>query len=253
MRREAPMCRLLVVLLFALIVVAVARADEATDLRDRAIKAQAKDPADLKKFRVHTFKAKGVSKLKDPDHPEPATWDVAAAWPANIRLTWELGDTDKKTRFTLISTGDRGWQSGTNNPTQELMLEVLNDVRTDAYAIWVSTLTTLTDAETTLTYAGKSKLNDQPVLGLKVSRRPWPDITLYFDEKTSLLRKMAYRSREAGVLLNKEFLYDGYKEVNGLMVATKHRTIIQGREIANWTEVEYAFPDKIDPKTFEKP
>jgi hypothetical protein len=28
---------------------------------------------------------------------------------------------------------------------------------------------------------------------------------------------------------------------------------IQGREVAEWTEIEYAFPDKLDPKTFEKP
>ena len=246
------MRRLFVAVSFALIVVAVARADEATDLRDRAIKAHAKDPADLQKFRVHTFKAKGISKLGA--EPTPATWEIAAVWPANMRLTWEIAEGDKKTQFMLVCTGDRAWRSGTNSPTAELMLEALNDVRTDTYAIWVSTLTTLTDAKTTIASAGRSKLSSgEPVLGLKVSRRPWPDITLYFDEKTSLLRKMAYRSREAGVLLNKEFLYDGHKEVNGLMVATKHRTVIEGREVANWTEVEYAFPDKIDPKTFEKP
>ena len=64
---------------------------------------------------------------------------------------------------------------------------------------------------------------------------------------------MAYRSREAGVLLNKEFHYDGYKEVDGLMLPTKHATVIQGNEVAVWNEVEYAFPEKIDPKTFQKP
>ena len=131
---------------------------------------------------MHTFKAKGISKLK-PD-PEPATWEVAAVWPGDIRLTWELGSGDKKTRFTLASTGDRGWKSGTTIRPRT-WLEVLNDVRADAYAIWVSTLTTLTDAETKLDYAGQSKLpNGDPVLGLKVSRRPWPDITLYFDAKS---------------------------------------------------------------------
>jgi len=245
------MRRLLLVLPFALALAPLVRADEASDVLDRALRAHAKDPADLKKFRVHTMKAKGLS--KHGPEPVPATWEVAAVWPGDMRLTWEFGAGDRKTTFTVSTSGDRGWCGGTNSPTEELGIEKLNDVRTDAYAIWVATLTTLKDAETKLALAGRTKLNDIPVVGLKVSRRPWPDITLYFDEKSGLLRKMAYRSRENGVFLNKEFIYDGHKDIGGLVVPTKERMAIQGREVAEWTEIEYAFPDKLDPKTFEKP
>jgi hypothetical protein len=170
-----------------------------------------------------------------------------------MRLTWEFGTGEKKRTFTVVMAGDRGWRTGVGMPTEDLGIEVLNDVRTDAYAIWVSTLTTLKDPESKLAMAGRTKVNHDPALGLRVSRRPWPDITLYFDEKTALLRKMAYRSREAGVLLNKEFLYDGHKDVGGLKLPTKQKTIVDGQEMAEWTELDYGFPDKIDPKKFEKP
>src|SRR5437764_1085167 len=82
--------------------------------------------------------------------------------------------------------------------------------------------------------AGHGKVGSAPVVGLKVGRRPWPEVTLWFDEKTSLLRKMAYRSREAGATLSKEMIYDGHKEVSGLMVPTKQATVVQGREVYQW-------------------
>jgi hypothetical protein len=245
------MRRLTLALLIAPFIVSVACGDEAADLCDRVLKAHAKDPADLKKFRVHTMKAKGISRARGDE--AQATCEIFAVWPGQMRLTWEWGTGDKKTSFIVIATGDRGWQAGTGMLSEELKLEMLNDVRTDIYAIWVATLTTLKDAETKLSLAGRSKVGDTPVLGLKVSRRPWPDITLYFDEKSGLLRKMTYRSREGGVFLDKEFLYDGHKDVDGLKVPTKQITRVGGAEIADWTEIEYSFPEKIDSKKFEKP
>jgi len=238
-------------ILFAPLIAPAARADEAADLCDRVLKAHAKDPADLKKFRNHTMKAKGIYKAAGEN--APATWEVFAVWPGQMRLTWEWRAGEKKTSSTVITTGDRGWQAISGMSTEELRLEMLNDVRADVHAIWVATLTTLKDPETRLALGGKSQVGDTPVVGLKVSRRPWPDITLYFDEKTGLLRKMAYRSRESGVFVDKEFLYDGHKDVDGIKVPTKQIIRVGGIEIADWNEVEYAFPEKIDAKKFEKP
>jgi hypothetical protein len=249
-QREDAMPRLLLVCFVVLFSTIYARADDATDLRDRAMKAHAKDPADLKKFRTHTLKAKGESRLTP--EPAPATFELAAVWPGQLRARWEFGTGAMKNTLTLCGSDDRGWKAG-SFPTVEMNIEEMNDFKSDAYALWVSTLSTLSDAETKLAPAARSKVNDAPVLGLKVSRRPWPDVTLYFDEKTSLLRKMSYRSRDAGVFMNKEFVYDGYKESAGLQLPTKQSTIVQRREVYRWTEMEYAFPDKIDPKTFEKP
>jgi len=245
MRRHA------LTLLLILVTTPYTRADEATDLRDKALAAAAKDPAALKKFRVHTIKAKGTSRLT----PEPvnATFDMAAEWPGKLRASWEFGAGANKNTATICAFDDQGWRTATNIPLGDLTPEELTDFRADVYAVFMSTLFPLAEDGNTLTLAGRSKVNGDAVIGLKVSRRPWPDVTLYFDETTFLLRKMVYRSREAGVVLTKEKFYEEHKDVGGLKDPGRERTMVQGREVYSWTEMEFAFPDKIDPKTFEKP
>jgi hypothetical protein len=227
-------------------------ADEATDLRDKALAAAAKDPADLKKFQIYTLKAKGKSHLTG--EPLDARFDLAAVWPGRVRTTWEFGGGANKQTATKCAVDDQGWQLAPGLAPTELTPEEQSDFRTDAYAVvFTSTLLTLSDAKNTLTPAGRSKVSGDPVAGLKVSRRPWPDITLYFDEKTNLLRKMTWRSRQSGVMLTKEMLFGGHKEVGGLMLPTKQATWVDGREIYTYTEMEFGFPDKIDTSTFQKP
>lgn len=245
------MRRLVFVLTLALAVPPAARCDDATELRDRVIAAHAKDPADLKKLRTYTLKAKGVSKLGGD--PAPANHEVFAVWPAKLKATWEFGTGAMKNAATICITDDRGWKRMGAAGTFDLTIEELNDFRADAYTFWVFTLTTLSDPETKLTVLPKDKVGDQPVVGLKLTRRPWPDVTLYFDEKSHLLRKMAYRSRDAGVVMEKEMIYDGHKEFGGVKLPTRQTTLVKGREISQWTEMEYTTPDTIDAKAFAKP
>jgi hypothetical protein len=242
---------LLLVLTIPLWLPLPARSDEATDLRDRAVRAAAKDPADLKKFRVHTIRARGTSKV--PGRPLPATFELTAVYPSHLRATWEFDTGSGKNTLTIGASDVQGWKRLGVDQALDMGLEELNDLRTDTYAIWVSTLMTLNEPDVRLAAVGRGKVNGEAVVGLKVSRRPWPDITLWFDERTGLLRKMAYRSRESGAILNKEMIYGGHKEVAGLMVPTTHTTLVDRKEVYTWTEMEYAFPDKIDSKTFAKP
>jgi len=245
------MRRLLLLFSFALLYPALARSDEVTDLRDRAIKACAKDPADFKKLKTHTLKAKGI--WRSGPEPTPVSFELAAVWPSQARFHWEFGVGAAKTSLTIVGADDRAWRKVGDMKSVEFGVEDFNDFRADAYAIWVSTLTTLNDLDSRLAIGPPAKVNGEPVVSLKVTRRSWPEITLYFDEKTMLLRKMTYKAREAGVTANKELIYDGHKLSNGLMLPSKQSMILQGREIYSWTEMEYAFPEKIEAKLFEKP
>lgn len=242
---------LLLVLSFALVLTPAVRADEATDLRDRALKAFAKDSSDIKKMRVHTLKAKGTMKIAN--EPMPAMFEESAVWPGQVRFFWEWGTGATKNSVTLGGVDDRGWRKIGTAPAMDLSIEEQNDLRADAYAMWVATLSTLSETDSNLAVATPTKINGGPAFGIKVTRRSFPDVTLYFDEKTGLLRKMAYRSREAGVTLNKELIYDGHKQIKGLMLPTKQTIVIQGKEAFVWGELNYEFPEKIDAKTFERP
>jgi hypothetical protein len=245
------MRRLTITLSIVLVTAAFVSADEATDLRDRALKAFAKDPADVKKMRMHTLKGKGV--FKNGAETASVTFQASAVWPGQVRFYWDFVTGSTTNSILIIGNDDRGWRKIGSGGVAELNIEEQNDLRADSYAMWVSTLSTLSDADSKLSTAAPAKVNGDPAVALKVTRRSFPDITLYFDEKTGLLHKMAYRAREAGVTLSKEMIYEGHKNVNGLMLPSKQTILIQGREAFAYGELEYAFPDKIEPKLFEKP
>ena len=202
-------------------------------------------------MHVYTLKAKGITKI-GPE-PSPATYELSAVWPGKVRFHWDFGVGANKSSLTIVGVDDRGWRKIGTGAATDLTVEDSNDVRADSYAMWVSTLSTLTRPDNRLAVAPATKINGMSAFGLTVSRRSFPDITLYFDEKNGWLRKMAYRSRDAGVTLKKAMIYDGHKNIHGLMLPTKQSTIIDGKEAFAWSDIEYTFPEKIDPKVFAKP
>lgn len=246
------MRRLLLALPFALVFPVAARSDEASDLRDRVLKAAAKEPADLQKFKLFTLKAKGTSRVAG-GKPVPTAFDVVAVYPGKLKATLDVGEGANRYVVTRCASDDRGWTRGNNFPPIDLATEDLNDFRSDAYAVFASTLLTLTEKETTVSMGERSKVGPDPVVSLKLSRRPYPEVTLFFDEKSHVLRKMSYRSRQNGVMLLKEMVYAEHKQVGGLMLPTKQTTFVPGKEVYKWDEMTFEFPDKLDGNTFDKP
>src|SRR5947209_8209398 len=80
--------RLLAAFTLALLLPA-ARADEVADLKDRVLKAAARDPADLQKLKRFTLTARGKSFLG----PEPVdgTFTLTAEYPGKLRVSWVFG------------------------------------------------------------------------------------------------------------------------------------------------------------------
>src|SRR5207302_8644209 len=100
------MRRLLLIVSIALVVPAVARPDQATELRDRVLKAFAKDQADIKKMRVHISKAKGTAFYQAADRP--ATQEIYAVWPGSWRINWDFIVGDKKISKVQIASDYKG-------------------------------------------------------------------------------------------------------------------------------------------------
>jgi hypothetical protein len=245
------MPRLLLALPLALVLPTAARPDEAADLKDRVLKAAARDPAGIQKFKLFTLKAKGKSRVTGTE--TPADFDLAAVYPGKLKATWEFGAGAGKQFVTMCASDDRGWRQGTNFPPTDLSVEELNDFRSDAYGLFASTLLPLTEKETKVSLGGRAKVGEDPVVSLKLVRRPYPEVTLSFDEKTLLLRKMGYRSRENGRLMLKEMVYSNHQTVGGLALPATQTTYVDGGEKFTWTEMTFAFPDNLNIKTFEKP
>ena len=86
----------------------------------------------------------------------------------------------------------------------------------------VETLTPLLDRGTKLAALGESKVDDTPVVGVKVSRKGMPDLDLYFDKKTNLPAKAEMRVTEAGkVEATYVAFFSEYKKVGGRQVFTR--------------------------------
>lgn len=226
-------------------------AGEAEDVRDKALRARAADLNDLKKFRSHELKAKGTSSITAS--PTQATHEVIAVWPAKLRARWEFQVGAGKTTLTICANGDRGWKQTNMTPSVDSTVDEVNDTRSDAYAYWLATLVPFLEGELPVKLGPPGKVGGHSVVNLVVSRRAWPEVTLSFDSTTYQLRKMVYTSRDAGVNLTKEMIYDGQKLVNGVQMPTSQITMVQGKEIYKWTEMTYRVLDKLEPNTFDKP
>ncbi|HUR53109.1 MAG TPA: hypothetical protein VMZ71_03185, partial [Gemmataceae bacterium] len=84
-----------------------------------------------------------------------------------------------------------------------------------------------------LNLIGESKVDDKPVVGVRVSAKGKKDISLFFDAKTNLLVKMEYRSSDpmTGNEFGEERVLKDYKKDNdGNMVPQKVTVIRDGKK-----------------------
>ena len=79
------------------------------------------------------------------------------------------------------------------------------------------------------------------------------EVRLYFDKASGLLVKIERLSKEAGVSLNKEYIYSAHKDFDGVKLPTKEVDLINGRKFSELTSMTYKLQTKIDDATFAKP
>jgi hypothetical protein len=115
-----------------------------------------------------------------------------------------------------VSDNGKGWRS-MNGEVSDLTKEELDNLRRDRHIERVSSLVVLLkDKDFTLAAADEIQVNGKPALGVKVSYKGQPDVTLYFDKESGLLAKYVYWGKNAGEV--KEGLHEvvhlEYREVD---------------------------------------
>jgi hypothetical protein len=122
---------------------------------------------------------------------------------------WEQGNDRQKTVFRIDLAGTKmtiaqGLRDGkswrdVNGDVQDLSAAELTDMKRSQFADRVQSLVPLlTDKKFALTALGPSKLEDVAVVGVKVATPGQPDVLLFFDEKTGLLKKIEYKTKLGG-------------------------------------------------------
>jgi hypothetical protein len=199
-----------------------------------------------------TLKCKRTDKGKQAvvDKEEPFVSRVTRDLPGKIRLQIKLGKTFET---TIVLDGETGWQADNGGPATKMLATRTREVREEAFLWYIATLVPLLNPEFTLSTLPETKVGTEAVVGVKVERKGHADTKLYFSKRNGILISAERRVFEAGLAVDKEYLYEGHRSFGGAMLPTKETVKVNKRK---WTEFaigDYTFPTKFDAATFAKP
>jgi hypothetical protein len=156
--------------------------------------------------------------------------------------------------FTLCVDGDKGW---TKSP------EGVKDMPKDDVAIqqigqragWIMHLIPLKDQAYTVKTDGSAKVGDMETSIVKVSRKDYPTVSLYFDNKSGHLVKSQFKaksSEQKGKEVTAEFYFSDFKTEGG--VTMPHHVVLKhDGKLYVEADVTEMKPAKLSAKDFAKP
>ncbi len=170
--------------------------------------------------------------------------------PDKVRLQVKMGKTFET---VIVLDGETGWQADNGGPASKMLAGRTREVREEAYLWYVTTLVPLLNPEFTLSTLPESKVGAEAVVGVKVERKGHADTRLYFSKRNGLLLSAERRVSEAGLAVDKEYLYEGHRSFGGAMLPTKETVKLNKRKWTEFAISDYTFPTKFDATTFAKP
>ncbi len=224
------------------------QADDQADARAivaKAIKACGGEEK-LAKFNAERFKETGT--YYGMGDGLPYTGNYAVQWPSQFRM--EIVGV-----FTIVLNGDKGWMQ-TGGETREMTAEEIKIQQNEHHAGWITTLLPLKDKKFKLATVGESKVNDKPVIGVRVSAEGRPEVNLFFDKENSWLVKAEHRAisqEQAGKEVNQEIFFSEYKEIAGAKRATKFLVKRDGEKFVEAEMHDVEPSGKLDDSVFGKP
>ncbi len=177
------------------------------------------------------------------------TSEVVRSLPDRLRLTIEV---EKRLTIVRVLNGDKGWER-VGGPPVELNKQGLSELREEVYVHWLATLVPLKKPGFALSVLPEGKVGGQAVVGIKVVHRGHADSSLYFFKNSGLLAKIARRATEAGVPVDKEYLYSGHKYFGSVKLPAKEVMTINGRRFTELTITGYKFLPSAEASKFERP
>ncbi len=233
--------------------VGLGRADEQAALKavvDRAVKAMGGE-ARLAKFKAATGKEQG--KIASPE--ATYTSEVSIQMPTQFRFDMELDIGGNKVKQLMVFGKDKGWVK-----VAEMTVDMPKDLYTAFqdyfYAMRLASQPLLLkDRGVKLAPLGEIKVNDQPAVGVQVSRKGHRDVNVYFDKKTGLPIKAETTARDVvgEMEISHEFFFSGFKKFDGVTAHTKMVWKKDGKAYLEREISEFKPEEQLDKTLFEKP
>jgi acetyl esterase/lipase len=236
-----------VVLLFS---AAWAAAEDARTILHKAIQAYGGE-AKLTKLKTMAAKAQGTINF---GADVPFTQEIAWQWPDRLQTHITL-KTAKPVSIVETIAGDASW-SRRDGKAGPLGAVKRDELRAQAHVRRLLLLTPLLhDSSYQLSLLDEIRIDDRPVVGVRVSCTGERAVKLYFDADTGRLAKIERRvSDDAGKKehLQEEFFRD-YRELDGVPTATKQVWHRDGKKVLEMTFTEVRYPDHLDAAVFADP
>src|SRR5262245_56484498 len=224
-----------------------ARSGDAKDARaiiDKAIKATGGE-AQLQRHQSTTYTEKGKFYGMGGDGLD-YTGVYHVQWPDQFKM-------EIQGVFTLVLNKDKASMNFGGESKELTGKELANHIQ-DHKAGWICTLLPLKDKAFTLRVIGEAQVEKNPAVGVKVTRKDYPDVELYFDKTSGRLVKSAHRSFAQDQMkeVKVEHYYQDYKEMDGAQVPSRVVIKRDGELFIDATMSELK-AGKIDNKVFAAP
>jgi hypothetical protein len=233
---------------------------EARTLLDRVIKAQGGDEK-LSQSQGATFTIKGT--YEDNETKGEFTGDVAVQGVDYSRWnTTYVADMGKgSVSETQVVTPEKIWEKLDNKEAMDWSNEAAFQRDVDLAVRLPQNLSALRNKDVTVSYLGEVKIDNRPVVGLKIATKGRSGIDLFFDKNTSLPVRAEVRVTEPKEPneVDYAFSFTDYKDVNGVKCFSKmtveRKTSIE-RDYKTTQEMvfsDFKFQEKLDESLFDKP
>ncbi len=245
-------CSMSIVLVLACSLACRARADDnVKSVIEKAVKAHGGE-ANLSKVKVIDQTGKGVVSFQGMDVEFSAR--IVTQLPDKSREEVTFEGNGQKIPTVRVFNGKEGWESGMGE-TRELDDVELAEMKSNMFENYVETiLPLLNDKNLTLTLIGDQKVEDKPVIGVKVSAKDQKEIKLFFDKDSGLLVKSERQSLNPDKMeTTSESFFSEFKEINGVRQPMKQVTKHDGVKFLEFQTSECKLADKTDDSSFAKP
>jgi len=218
--------------------VAVAQ-EKPQDIIERAIKAHG---GQEKLSRIACDKAKIQGTVLESEKETPFTAETYVNPPAQLKSTITLIANDRKIILVQVLNGDKATVTLDGQP-QKVTAAAEGDMRENLHLQrCVRLAPLLTEKGFELTALEETKVNDQPVYGVKVAMKGHKDLRMYFDKGTNLLVKTEHPHEDGGKEVKQEEFYSTNKDLGGgFKRATRITVFRDGKKVedAEMSEVKY--------------
>jgi hypothetical protein len=240
-------------LVYAAVPVVPARAgeQEAKAVIDKAIMALG---GEEKLAAVKAFSAKGKGTVVIDGSVIPFNFQSTSQGLDRYRSTFEAEVDGNRIEGTTVLDGDKGWQKF-GEETEKLEGDKLANEKQNAYIEIVPVLLLpLKGKGFKVDSAPDEKVDDKPAAVVVATGPDGKPFTLYFDKESGLPVKLSARVVDwEGEEYTQDTTFEDYKEFGGIKVATKSKSLRDGKRYVDVEGVEFNALAEVDPNTFAEP